>query len=163
LLFVTVAGNHVEGFGDSCSPNKSTNLYPAVLGASIDGLITVGGIDETNHIWARSCRGAGVDVLAPSSNLLVASISAHDHYRSGKLSGSAYPSNSGTSYASPFVAGLAALLLEKEPDLTPVELERRIKSMASHVANPDEATAAGRVAIFDDLVSSLPRRRVARP
>src|SRR5712691_3192344 len=68
FLFVTVAGNHVDGLGDQCDANMNTNLYPAVLGASIDGLITVDAID----------------ILAPAAGLLVASISARDHYRSGR-------------------------------------------------------------------------------
>lgn len=161
FLFVTAAGNHVVGTADGCDTNMSSNVYPAVLGSTIDGLITVGGIDRTNHLWDRSCRGDGVDVLAPAADMFVASISAHDHYRSGEPTVGGYPLNSGTSYAAPYVAGLAALLLEEHPDLTPAELENAIKSGASHVANADEKTGMGRVAIFD-LVSKQPRRHVAR-
>ncbi len=148
FLFVTIAGNHVEGAGDQCDANMNTNLYPAILGGSIDGLITVGGVDESNHLWDRSCRGEAVDILAPATNLLVASISGHDHYRSSVPVGN-YPLNSGTSYAAPYVAGIAALLLEKNPDLTPADLERLIKNNASRTANADEPTAGGRVAVFD--------------
>jgi subtilisin family serine protease len=158
FLFVTIAGNHTTGAGDQCDKDMNSNLYPGILGSSIDGLITVGGIDSTNHLWDRSCRGPAVDVLAPAADMFVASISAHDHYRSG-VPYAGYPLNSGTSYASPFVAGIAALLLEENPELSPQQLEMAIKGMASHVANADEPTAGGRVAIFD-LVSRLPRRRV---
>ena len=161
FLFVTVAGNHVETGGDQCDKNMNTNTFPGILGASIDGLITVGGIDATNHVWDRSCRGEAVDILAPAANLLVASISAHDHYRSGVASTATYPGNYGTSYAAPYVAGIAALLLEKDPDLTPVELESMIKSHASHTANADEGTAAGRVAVFDGIFT-IPGRRPGR-
>ena len=161
FLFVTIAGNHIEGRGDHCDASMNSNLYPGVLGAAIDELITVGGLDQSNHIWDQSCRGDVVDVLAPATNMLVASISGHDHYRSGRAT-LGTPGNSGTSYAAPYVAGLAALLLEKNPDLTPEELERIIKGTASHTANPDEATAGGRVAVFD-MISSRPRHRAARP
>ena len=151
FLFVTVAGNRSDG---QCDANMKSNLYPGVLGASIDGLITVGGLDESNHISDRSCRGEAVDVLAPAANMFLASISAHDHYRGS--------GNSGTSYSAPYVAGIAAVLLEKNPDLTPEELERIIKGTASHTANLDEPTAGGRVATFD-MISSRLRRRAARP
>ena len=57
--------------------------------------------------------------------------------------------------------GLAALLLEENPDYTPQQLETIIKSTAGHVANADETTGGGRVAMFD-LVSRLSRRRIAR-
>jgi subtilisin family serine protease len=153
FLFVTIAGNYVAGVGNHCDANMNSNLYPGVLGSSIDGLITVGGIDSTNHIWDRSCRGETVDILAPAAEMFVASIGGRDHYRSGRDT-----LNSGTSYAAPYVAGLAALLLEEHPDLTPEELERIIKNNASHVSNAGEKTAAGRVAIFD-LISKLARRR----
>ncbi|HSP34961.1 MAG TPA: S8 family serine peptidase [Thermoanaerobaculia bacterium] len=128
FLFVTVAGNHAAGSAGQCDANLNTNLFPATLGSSIDGLITVGGTDNANRIWERSCRGDAVDVYAPAVDVFVASISAHDHYRSGHVPYAGYPQNSGTSYAAPFVAGAAALLLEEYPDLTPAELEGLIKS-----------------------------------
>ena len=158
FLFVAAAGNSETGPGNQCDAQMNSNVYPGILGSSIDGLITVGGIDESNHVWDRSCRGAAVDVLAPASNLLVASISAHDHYRSGHALNGGYPPNSGTSYAAPYVAGLAALLLEKNPNLTPEQLEERIKNNASRTANADEPTASGRVAVFDSVFEISGRR-----
>jgi subtilisin family serine protease len=158
FLFLTIAGNYLPGRGTHCDANMSSNLYPAVLGASIDGLITVGGIDETNHIWDRSCRGDAVDILAPAADMLVASAGRHDDYRSGQLIGG-YPLNSGTSFSAPYVAGLAALLLEKNANVTPRQLETILKQNASHVANADEVTAGGRVAIFDLAPPPAPPRR----
>jgi subtilisin family serine protease len=72
-----------------------------------------------------------------------------------------YPLNSGTSYAAPYVSGIAALLLEENPDLTPVQLEQMIKAKSSHVANSDETTAGGRVAVFD-WIYPVPGRRAGR-
>jgi subtilisin family serine protease len=161
FLFVTIAGNFVTGTGNQCDSAMKSNLFPGVLGGSIDGLITVGGVDETNHLWDRSCRGSAVDILAPAADLFLASASAADHYRGVSIPFGLYPLNSGTSYAAPYVSGMAALLLEKNPDLTPVELEQMIKTKSSHVANSDEVTAGGRVAVFD-WIFAVPGRRAGR-
>jgi subtilisin family serine protease len=89
--------------------------------------------------------------------MFVASLSGRDRYRSGQVvSGTAQ--NSGTSFATPYVAGIAATYLEKNPDLTPVQLEQMIKDRASHTANADEVTAGGRVAVFDLDLPSTGRR-----
>jgi subtilisin family serine protease len=151
---VTVAGNYLEG-GGQCLANHDSDIYPAVLGSSVDGLIAVAGIDETNHVWVDSCRGPAIDILAPATNMLVASISGHDHYRSSK---GVVAANTGTSYSAPFVSGIAALLLERNPAYTPPQLEAIIKATSTRTADPAETTGGGMVAGFD-AISSRPRHR----
>jgi subtilisin family serine protease len=155
FLFVSAAGNA----GQCSSSTGAVVNYPSVLGSQIDGLITVGGIDRTNHVWSGSCVGGAVDILAPAQNLLVASISGADRYR-GKAEGRDY--TSGTSYATPYVSGIAARILEDEPALTPVELEQRIKASGSYAAGLG-APAGGRVAVLIDNEppAQPPRRRAA--
>jgi subtilisin family serine protease len=161
FLFVTVAGNtNARPEVAHCDSSGNSRLYPASLGPMIDGLITVGGMDKDNRFWSGSCKGPVVEILAPADDILVASISNRDHYRSSKPHFNA-PPNSGTSYAAPFVAGMAACLLEKDPDMTPAELEMRIKATASHTADAVDAPATGRVAIFE-VVPASPKRRAAQ-
>ncbi|HET7707628.1 MAG TPA: S8 family serine peptidase [Thermoanaerobaculia bacterium] len=155
FLFVSIAGNyHAQRQQDpprlygQCDAQRRVAMFPATRGTAIDGLIVAGGITPENRVWEGSCIGDGVDILAPASDMFVATLTGRDHYRSAHRVYGQLP-NAGTSYAAPYVSGLAALLLEKSPELSPEDLERIIKSGASRVADPNETTAGGRVAIFD--------------
>jgi len=161
FLFVVLAGNNNftnpnKSLKGHCLLNNDAAYYPPALGSSIDGLITVGGIDRQNNFWSGSCGGSAVDILAPAESILVASISAHDHYR-GTSGGVDY--TSGTSYAAPYVAGIAARMLESDPTLTPVQIEQRIKDTAGFIFTPG-APAGGRVAILNERPAP-PHRRAA--
>jgi subtilisin family serine protease len=162
FLFVAAAGNSGDrqtgtGFLGQCDANGNVRQYPAVLGPDIDGLISVGGMTRDNVRWTGACGGPLVEILAPAEKMLEASISGPDHYRG------AVPvdGTSGTSYSTPYVSGIAALMLELDPNLTPADLEARIKSSVSFVSNPDD-TAGGRVAVFPVPQPPHPRRRAVR-
>jgi subtilisin family serine protease len=132
FLFVVAAGNatpfNTDGKPIQCAADYSVILSPGYLGRDTDGLVTVGGIDRMNGLWSGSCFGYAVDVLAPADDVLVASISAPNRYRylPAEL-------NSGTSYATPYVSGMAARMLERDPTLTPVQLEEKLKQSPSIV------------------------------
>jgi subtilisin family serine protease len=160
FFFATVAGNVTAG-NFQCDENRLTKLEFAKLGPQVDGIMTVGGLARDNSLWSGSCIGDAVEILAPAEQMFVASITGIDHYRSAIP----FDLNSGTSYASPYVAGIAATLLEVNPDLTPADIEQRIKSRASHVNDPSETTAGGRVAIYDAesvAAPQPPKRRAIR-
>jgi subtilisin family serine protease len=125
FLFVTVAGN-----AGVCSGNNDVFIYPGTAGQTIDGLITVGGIARDGGVWSRSCYGRGVEILAPAERILTASISAPDHYLGTVMMGGVRDAASGTSYATAYVSGIAARMLEENPDWTPADIERMIKAKA---------------------------------
>ena len=56
-------------------------------------------------------------------------------------------SNTGTSYAAPHVAGIAALMIGAMPDLTPAQVKQRLKDRASQADAPDHRQGWGIVAI----------------
>jgi serine protease len=140
FLFV-VAGNNVD---NGCGRGGVVDRFPAVLGRSIDGLITVGGMTEENSWWPGACHG-GLEILAPSEGVFSATITAKNEYRGTKPN-----LRSGTSFGAPIISGIAARLLSQRPTLTPAELEAIIVATPSRVFNPDPSHADGKVAFLQD-------------
>ncbi|KAF4549875.1 Cuticle-degrading protease-like protein 2 [Elsinoe fawcettii] len=107
-VFVAVAAGN--------SNINAANTYPA----SAPNACTVGSVDSSNARSSFSNYGAVVDVFAPGSAVI-----------SLANSGSGTRSLSGTSMASPHIAGLGAYLLALEGARSPVALCDRIKALAT--------------------------------
>ncbi|HJQ38225.1 MAG TPA: S8 family serine peptidase [Thermoanaerobaculia bacterium] len=130
FFFSVIAGNkYSDPLSNQCGTDDAVISYPSTLAPSLDGLVAVGGIDRENHYWSGSCRGSGVELLAPAPDVFVASISSNDAYRFKPAEGI-----SGTSWSAPYVSGIAALLLEIDPNRSPAELEALLKASPSRVA-----------------------------
>lgn len=90
-----------------------TSFYPVTLNNS--NVITVGASTASDTVWVDSNYGATtVDLFAPGHNIF-----------SIKKNGG-FDTDSGTSYAAPYVTGVAALLLSIHPELTAEELKQVI-------------------------------------
>ena len=94
IVLVAASGN--------AGPN-SPPLYPAAEPA----VIAVTATDAEDNVFAASNRGSHIGVAAPGTNILHAAPYA------------TYRMSSGTSLAAAHVSGIVALLLERQPDLTP--------------------------------------------
>ncbi len=120
-LFVAAAGNGgVDGIGDN---NDVLPQYPANYG--LHNIISVAATDHNDLLASFSNFGAtSVDLGAPGVNIL------------STLPGDAYGFLSGTSMATPHVAGVAALLLAQDPGLTNIEIVWRILKGVDPVGIP---------------------------
>lgn len=103
VLLVAATGN-----------DTSSVSYPAAFPT----VLSVGAVDKHNKPLSYSNRGPEIDLVAPGSDIYTTS-------RDGK-----YKHVSGTSMAAPQVAGIAALLLKKNPALTPLQIRMILRGTA---------------------------------
>ena len=113
MLFVCSAGNS--------NTNIDNNLvYPASFNCS--NIISVTSVNQYGNISSFSNYGENnVDVAAPGEGIL------------STLADNTYGESSGTSMASAFVSGEAAILLSRENTLCAVELKDRIITCSEHL------------------------------
>lgn len=129
ILFVAAAGN-------ATTNNDKRPHYPSNY--DLPNVISVASLDRTDSISAFSNFGAKtVHIAAPGRDIM--STWLNDEYRYA----------SGTSMAAPQVAGVAALILASEPDLSVEKLRERILrsvdkigSLTGKVANGGRLNAA---------------------
>ncbi len=118
MLTVAAAGND----------GSSRRLYPA----SYDSVISVGAVDETKRIASFSQQNDQVELVAPGVRVL-----------STVPTGSGYAFFSGTSMATPHVAGVAALVWSQRPDLTNTQLRFVLRTTAEDLGTPGRDNAYG--------------------
>jgi len=103
--------------------------YPAAY----DDCVCVSALGRDDAIADYSKYGGAVDVTAPGTRVL-STMPGDDHARL-----------SGTSMATPVVAGVAALVRKRYPGATVSELRQRLRDTARDVGLPDERQGAGMV------------------
>ncbi|MBU7008343.1 S8 family serine peptidase [Phosphitispora fastidiosa] len=119
--------------------------YPA----AISKVISVSATDREGSLAEFSSYGPLIDVCAPGEDIYS---SVWDPYK-----GSTYTEMSGTSMASPMVAGLAALLLAKDPGLTAEDVRQIIEVTAADLGEPgwDPEFGHGRIDIGRALAATF--------
>ncbi len=115
--------------------NEGYNSSHNTLGAPSDGdsVIAVGAVTSSGSRSSFSSVGNTVDgrikpdVMAMGSSVTVAS----------PYSTTGYTTSSGTSFSCPLAAGVAALILEYNPNLPPMLVRDVMRNTASNADNPD--------------------------
>lgn len=160
VLSVAAAGNSNYDLAnkttDSASPNDSTAITRTINNDCLDmptelpGVITVASTTQTKARSGFSNFGLDkIDVAAPGSSIL------------STLPNGRYGTMSGTSMASPHVAGVAALIKSSRPWLKPREIEKALRADADDQAcpaTPDPrctGTTANNAFFGEGLVDSL--------
>jgi hypothetical protein len=133
VVVVVAAGN---SNADACSSSP----------ASLATAITVGATTTSDARASYSNFGRCVDIFAPGSNILSAWFNGDN----------ATQSISGTSMASPHVAGAVALLLEESPDATPDAITRTLLAQATRNALSNPGNSSPNLLLFTGESSPTP-------
>jgi subtilisin family serine protease len=128
-LLVAAAGN------DSMRPNE---IDPVAMPANAKTFMAVGAINRRLGLYPKgnggvNANGGNIDLVAPGVDV-----------RSSKpLSIIEYGLGSGTSMATPHVAGLAALMMESAPSATAEQIWTRLTQNARRLPLPNTDVGAG--------------------
>lgn len=136
ILFVAAAGN--DGMD-----NVSVPSYPASY--DIENVVSVAATDNRDQLADFSNYGKNVHVAAPGVEIY------------SSIKGGGYSSMSGTSMATPHVAGIAALVLSGHPTETYAEIKARL--ISSSVPNRGlrkKVAARGRVSAYNAYYNIVP-------
>lgn len=147
VVHAAAAGNDATDLAnnttDTTSPDDSTPIKRTInegchdIPAELDGVVTVSSMQrfpagtDQSRLSSFSNRGLDViDVAAPGSSIL-----------STIVRDNGYGLKSGTSMASPHVAGVLALMKSAHPELSPAEMVTRLRAQADD--KPCGTTTAG--------------------
>lgn len=108
-------------FASAGNSGSSVLAYPA----SIPGVNAVAAANRLGQRASFSQYGTGLAFIAPGQEILTTDRTASDGYGSGELA-----TMNGTSFASPYAAGVAALICSTHPDFTVAQVERRMQTTA---------------------------------
>ena len=146
-LFVMAAGN--DGLNNDEYPS-----YPANIGA--DNTISVAAtFDEVKLAKFSSYGTQKVEIAAPGVGI------------NSTVPGNEYLTSSGTSQAAPMVAGIASMIKDANPELTPKQIkEVLMNTVTSHsfleekvtsggIVNSERASAAAKLSLTMDLKSAI--------
>jgi subtilisin family serine protease len=146
-LFVIAAGNSGPGEGTLGSPGTA------------DAALTVGAVDDEDQLADFSSRGPRLDgaikpdITAPGVDIAAAKAA---NGQIGDPADDGYVTLSGTSMATPHVAGAAALIAQQHPDWTGAQLKAALTASAA----PNPALSAfqqgsGRVDVAKTLAAAV--------
>lgn len=130
-------------FAAAGNSGDSTVSYPA----GYEGVIGVGATTNSDTVAYFSTRNSTVDISAPGVNIYSTLPTYRVAFNSEYDMSTAYDFCSGTSMATPMAAGVAALILSRNPKYTPAQVENALKSNADDLGAPgrDDSYGYGRV------------------
>ena len=129
--------------------NEGYNASHNTLGAPADGdsVIAAGAVNSSGSRSSFSSVGPTVDGRIKPDLMAMGS----NNYHACNWNNTCYGNGGGTSYSCPLIAGAAALLLQVNPNLTPMQLAGIMKNTASLSSNPNNLMGWGIISTYDAL------------
>ncbi|MEU0796746.1 S8 family serine peptidase [Amycolatopsis sp. NPDC005961] len=161
IVVVAAAGNATDTCPQNDQPDARKPKTIVTPPWFADDVLSVGAIDQYGSVAPFSVHGPWVGVAAPGTQI----ISLDPAEGSRGLANLTFESGDkaseiqGTSFAAPYVAGLAALVKAKYPTLDAKGIVNRIKETAQHPAAPggrDNFVGYGVIDPVAALTQSLP-------
>ena len=162
IVVVTSAGNSGSSSGRLTSPATD----PFVLAVGADDTNNTNSLAD-DEIAAFSSRGDGVrnpDLVAPGMHLQSLRVPGSHLDQSFPVGAvpSRYLRGSGTSQAAAVVSGVAALLLQQRPWMTPDQVKALLRGTAGHLPSADaQAQGSGIVDVNSAVSKPAPSRLTA--
>lgn len=117
VVVVAAVGNDKPTSSGGTTTTQTGPFYPA----NYPGVLSVGAVDDHGDLASFSDIKTNVSVTAPGVDVTSTFPGT---------SGNAYAADEGTSFAAPFVSGLAALLLSRYPQMRAKQVVRQIEETA---------------------------------
>ncbi|MEP5610624.1 MAG: S8 family serine peptidase [Cyclobacteriaceae bacterium] len=135
----------VSAGNDGAKANPEALFYPA----SYDNVLSIGATDSDDSKWSSSTYNYFVDLVAPGVSIY------------STVNDNGYGSQSGTSFASPMVAAVAALVKAEFPELNALQIMERVRVSSDDIYNIgtnslfDGKLGYGRLNAFNAVSQSL--------
>ncbi len=130
VVLIAAAGN---------SHKDAQTFYPAAF----PQVIAVSATNQSDQLASFSNFGQVISVAAPGAQIFMTMWPGNNGSMSPACASQSYCSLNGTSFASPMVAGLAALILAKNPNLTADQVRNILQSTADDLGTPGKDPSFG--------------------
>jgi subtilisin family serine protease len=155
ILFVAAAGNGLNDDGNGYNVDTGTQTYPC--GFTQDNVLCVAALDQNFDLASFSNYGAtSVDVAAPGTNIYSTWCTSPTCLNSTGCgcgggnhgicaAASPYAIENGTSMATPYAAGLAALVWANNPSFTYLDVKNAVMYGGTAVSSMSGKSVSGNV------------------
>ncbi len=129
-----IAVSHGISVFNIAGNQRGDDEFPYIIApADGDSVIAVGAVNLDGFLADFSSPGPTYDGRI-KPDLMANGVKAH---AVAYWNDEGYMTATGTSFATPFLAGVAALMLERIPDLTPIQIREALRETAANASRPD--------------------------